>query len=52
LALVNEPMRRLRLGRAARVSSARYDWRAICASVLDVYRDLGAAPALRARSAA
>nr|WP_295105408.1 glycosyltransferase family 1 protein [uncultured Caulobacter sp.] len=51
-ALVNEPMRRLRLGRAARVSSARYDWNAICASVLDVYRDLGAAPTLRARSAA
>lgn len=52
LALVNEPMRRLRLGRAARVSSARYDWNAICASVLDVYRDLGAAPTLGARSAA
>lgn len=52
LALVNEPMRRVRLGRAARLSSARYDWRAICASVLDVYRDLGAAPSLRARSAA
>lgn len=51
-ALVNEPMRRLRLGRAARVSSARYDWNAICAAVLDVYRDLGAAPTLRARSAA
>jgi phosphatidylinositol alpha 1,6-mannosyltransferase len=51
-ALVNEPMRRLRLGRAARISSARYDWRAICADVLDVYRDLGAAPAQRARSAA
>lgn len=51
-ALINEPMRRLRLGRAARASSARYDWRAICASVLDVYRDLGAAPSLRARSAA
>ncbi len=50
--LVNEPMRRLRLGRAARISSARYDWRAICADVLDVYRDLGAAPAQRARSAA
>ncbi|WP_223390498.1 glycosyltransferase family 4 protein [Caulobacter segnis] len=52
LALVNEPMRRVRLGRAARLSSARYDWRAICASVLDVYRDLGAAPSLCARSAA
>ncbi|USQ94113.1 glycosyltransferase family 4 protein [Caulobacter sp. RL271] len=51
-ALINEPMRRLRLGRAARASSARYDWSAICASVLDVYRDLGAAPALRTRSAA
>ncbi len=51
-ALVNEPMRRLRLGRAARLSSARYDWNAICASVLDVYRELGAAPAQRARSAA
>jgi len=51
-ALVNEPMRRLRLGRAARISSARYDWRAICADVLEVYRDLGAAPAQRARSAA
>jgi len=52
LALVNEPMRRLRLGRAARVSSARYDWNAICASVLDVYRELGAAPVERVRSAA
>jgi len=51
-ALVNEPMRRLRLGRAARASSAHYDWNAICASVLDVYRDLGAAPLQRARSAA
>jgi len=51
-ALVSEPMRRLRLGRAARIASARYDWRAICADVLDVYRDLGAAPAERARSAA
>ncbi len=51
-ALVNEPMRRLRLGRAARIASARYDWRAICADVLDVYRDLGAAPVQRARSAA
>lgn len=50
--LINEPMRRLRLGRAARAASARYDWSAICASVLDVYRELGAAPAQRARSAA
>lgn len=50
--LVNEPMRRLRLARAARAASARYDWNAICASVLDVYRELGAAPAQRARSAA
>lgn len=50
--LVNEPMRRLRLGRAARAASARYDWGAICASVLDVYRELDAAPAPRARSAA
>jgi glycosyltransferase involved in cell wall biosynthesis len=50
--LVAEPMRRLRLGRAARVSSARYDWNTICGSVLDVYRELGAAPTQRARSAA
>jgi phosphatidylinositol alpha 1,6-mannosyltransferase len=50
--LVAEPMRRLRLARAARISSARYDWNTICAAVLDVYRDLGAAPAQRARSAA
>ena len=50
--LVSEPLRRLRIGRAARASSARYDWREICASVLDVYRELGAAPVQRARSAA
>lgn len=50
--LISEPMRRVRLGRAARATSARYDWNAICGSVLDVYRDLGATPALRARSAA
>jgi phosphatidylinositol alpha 1,6-mannosyltransferase len=50
--LVAEPMRRLRLGRAARLSSARYDWGTICSSVLDVYRELGAAPVQRARSAA
>ncbi|MET3666017.1 glycosyltransferase family 1 protein [Caulobacter sp. 1776] len=50
--LVAEPMRRLRLGRAARISSARYDWSTICGSVLDVYRELGAAPEQRARSAA
>ncbi|ADG11177.1 glycosyltransferase family 1 protein [Caulobacter segnis] len=50
--LIAEPLRRLRLSRAARVSSAAYDWRAICADVLDVYRELGAAPASRARSAA
>jgi phosphatidylinositol alpha 1,6-mannosyltransferase len=50
--LVAEPMRRLRLGRAARLSSARYDWNTICSSVLDVYRELGAAPVQRARSAA
>jgi hypothetical protein len=34
------------------MSSARYDWNAICGSVLDVYRELGAAPTQRARSAA
>lgn len=51
-ALVAEPMRRLRLGRTARLSSARYDWNSICASVLDVYRELGAAPVQRVRSAA
>lgn len=50
--LISEPLRRLRIGRAARASSAAYDWRAICADVLDVYRELGAAPAARARSAA
>lgn len=50
--LIAEPLRRLRIGRAARASSARYDWRRICADVLDVYRELGAAPAQRARSAA
>jgi phosphatidylinositol alpha 1,6-mannosyltransferase len=50
--LISEPMRRVRLGRTARQSSARYDWNTICASVLDVYRDLGAASEQRARSAA
>ena len=50
--LVAEPMRRMRLGRAARQSSARYDWNAICGSVLDVYRELGVACDRRARSAA
>lgn len=50
--LVNEPMRRLRLGRAARNASARYDWREICGAVLDVYRDLGATSPMRARTAA
>ena len=50
--LIAEPLRRLRIGRTARASSAAYDWRAICADVLDVYRELGAAPAARARSAA
>ena len=50
--LVAEPLRRMRLGRAARQSSARYDWNAICGSVLDVYRELGVASDGRARSAA
>jgi phosphatidylinositol alpha 1,6-mannosyltransferase len=50
--LIAEPMRRVRLGRTARQSSARYDWNTICASVLDVYRELGAASEQRARSAA
>jgi phosphatidylinositol alpha 1,6-mannosyltransferase len=50
--LIAEPLRRLRIGRTARASSAAYDWRAICADVLDVYRELGAAPVARARSAA
>ena len=50
--LIAEPLRRLRIGRTARASSAAYDWRAICADVLDVYRELGAAPPARARSAA
>lgn len=50
--LVAEPLRRLRIGRAARASSARYDWREICASVLEVYRELDVTPARRARSAA
>jgi glycosyltransferase involved in cell wall biosynthesis len=51
-ALIAEPLRRLRIGRTARASSAAYDWEAICAAVLDVYRELGAAPTARARSAA
>lgn len=51
-ALIAEPLRRLRIGRAARASSAAYDWGAICADVLEVYRELGAAPAHSARSAA
>jgi glycosyltransferase involved in cell wall biosynthesis len=50
--LIAEPLRRLRIGRTARISSAAYDWRSICADVLDVYRELGAAPITRARSAA
>ena len=50
--LIAEPMRRVRLGRAARQSSARYDWGAICGSVLDVYRELGVTSDQRARSAA
>ncbi len=50
--LINEPMRRLRLGRAARNASARYDWREICGSVLDVYRELVVTSDQRARSAA
>lgn len=51
-ALIAEPLRRLRIGRAARASSAVYDWAAICADVFEVYRELGAAPAHSARSAA
>ncbi|PHY20421.1 glycosyltransferase family 1 protein [Caulobacter sp. BP25] len=51
-ALIAEPLRRLRIGRAARASSAAYDWRTICADVLEVYRELGAAPDHQARSAA
>ncbi|HJV41832.1 glycosyltransferase family 1 protein [Caulobacter sp.] len=50
--LIAEPLRRLRIGRAARASSARYDWREICAGVLDVYRELDVTPVRRARSAA
>lgn len=50
--LIAEPLRRVRLGRAARRSSARYDWNAICAEVLAVYRELGVAAQGRARSAA
>jgi phosphatidylinositol alpha 1,6-mannosyltransferase len=50
--LIDEPMRRLRLGRAARNSSARYDWREISGAVLDVYRELGAVSDRRARTAA
>lgn len=51
-ALIAEPLRRLRIGRAARASSAAYDWRTICADVLEIYRELGAAPDHQARSAA
>jgi phosphatidylinositol alpha 1,6-mannosyltransferase len=50
--LVNESMRRLRLARAALATSARYDWNAICGSVLDVYRELGAIAPMQVRSAA
>ncbi|WP_297507879.1 glycosyltransferase family 1 protein [uncultured Caulobacter sp.] len=50
--LAGEPLRRLRLGRAARQSSARHDWDAVCASVLDVYRELGALGGQKARVAA
>jgi glycosyltransferase involved in cell wall biosynthesis len=50
--LISEPLRRVRLGRAARQSSARYDWSAICAEVLAVYRELGVTSQRRARSAA
>lgn len=50
--LISEPLRRVRLGRAARQSSARYDWNAICAEVLAVYRELGVMSEQRARSAA
>lgn len=50
--LISEPLRRVRLGRAARQSSARYDWNAICAEVLAVYRELGVTSDRRARSAA
>ena len=50
--LISEPLRRVRLGRAARQSSARYDWNTICAEVLAVYRELGVTAEGRARSAA
>lgn len=50
--LISEPLRRVRLGRTARQSSARYDWNAICGEVLDVYRELGVTSERRARSAA
>lgn len=50
--LISEPLRRVRLGRAARRSSARYDWNTICGEVLDVYRELGVTADRRARSAA
>lgn len=50
--LISEPLRRVRLGRSARQSSARYDWNAICAEVLAVYRELGVTADQRARSAA
>ncbi|MGR4863616.1 glycosyltransferase family 4 protein [Caulobacter sp. LARHSG274] len=50
--LVADPMRRLRLGRAARAASDRHGWSQSCASVLEVYRSLNATSAALARSAA
>lgn len=50
--LVENPMLRLRLGRKARATSEHQGWRESCASVLEVYRELGAAPGIHARSAA
>ena len=52
LGLVSEPMRRVRLGHAARATSTGHGWPDSCAAVLDVYRELGAISNARARSAA
>jgi phosphatidylinositol alpha 1,6-mannosyltransferase len=50
--LVADPMRRLRLGRAALATSANHDWTRSCAPVLDVYDALGALSGTGVRSAA
>jgi glycosyltransferase involved in cell wall biosynthesis len=57
--LADHPAVLARLGAAARKTSARYDWTASCAAVLDLYDDLGAtavasapAPLQRSRQAA